>query len=115
MLLRFLHYFGFALWMGGGWATMALVLKSRKETPAIRAGLFRVIPGAFGVMAGGAAITALSGLALAVGLTRVGLGARMGEPGIMVMQTAGLLGAIMVLAVGAPTARKLARLAAFDP
>ncbi|MBI4502800.1 MAG: hypothetical protein HY700_16760 [Gemmatimonadetes bacterium] len=114
-MIRFLHYFGFALWMGGGWATMALVVKSRKETAATRVGLFRLLPASFGVMAGGAAITVLSGVALAMRLSRLGLGARLGEPGLILMQAAGLLGAVMVLALGAPTARKLAKLAAIEP
>jgi hypothetical protein len=115
MLLRFLHYLGFALWMGGGWTTMALLIRSRKDTPATRAGLFRIIPAASGVMAGGAALTVLSGVGLAVHLSRLGLGARLSEPGVIVMQSCGVFAAVMTLALGAPTARKLSRLAATEP
>ncbi len=115
MLLRFLHDLGFALWMGGGWSTMSLVLRSRKDTPATRAGLFRILPAAFGVMAAGAVITVLSGIGLAASLSRLGLSSRLGEPGVSAMMGSGLLGAVMLLAIGVPTARKLSRLAAIEP
>jgi hypothetical protein len=115
MLIRFLHYFGFALWMGGGWSTMALVIRSRQEAPGTRLGLFRLMPAAFNVMAAGAVITVLSGLLLAARLTRLGLGARLSEPGVIVMQACGVIAAIMLLAIGLPTVRKLARLAGAEP
>ena len=115
MILRFLHFLGFALWMGGGWATMALVLRARKDTPAVRAGLFRIMPGAVNVMATGAVITVISGLGLAVFLMSQGLSSRMGDPGVIVMQTSGLLAAVLILTVGVPASRRIARLALTDP
>jgi hypothetical protein len=115
MILRFLHFLGFAMWMGGGWATMALTLRSRKDTPATRAGLFRIMPAAFGVMAAGAVVTVASGLGLAVFLMSQGLSQRMGDPGVIIMQTSGLLAALLLLIVGWPTSRKLSALAATDP
>ena len=115
MLLRFLHYAGFAFWMGGGWTTMAQVIRSRDDTPATRAGLFRIIPAAFGVMAGGAVVTVLSGIGLAVQLSRLGLDVRLREPGIIVMQACGTIAGVMLLAIGWPTVRKVSRLAAIDP
>src|SRR5947208_7361114 len=114
MLLRFLHYLGFALWMGGGWTTMALVIRARRDPGGVR-GLFRILPAAYGVMAGGAAVTVLSGIALSISLSRLGLGVRLQQPGIMVMQAAGIIAALMVLGIGAPGSRKLARLAAIEP
>jgi hypothetical protein len=113
--LRFFHYLGFALWMGGGWATMALVIRSRRDTPAARAGLFRILPAAFGVMAIGAVVTVFSGLGLAWMLSRLGLGARMGETGIIIMQGSGLLAAVMLLAMAAPAVRKISKLALTEP
>ena len=114
-ILRFLHYLGFALWMGGGWATMSLVVRSRSDTPATRAGLFRILPASFSVMATGAAVAVLSGVGLAVSLSRLGFSARLSDPGVTVMMGSGLLGAVMLVAIGFPTARKLAKLAATEP
>jgi len=114
-IIRFLHYLGFALWMGGGWGTMSLVIRSRAVSPATRAGLFRILPAAFSVMAIGATITVLSGIGLAISLSRLGLAARLGEPGVTVMMGSGLLAAVMMLTIGLPTSRKLARLAATEP
>lgn len=115
MILRFLHFFGFALWMGGGFTTMALAIRSRKDTPAARAGLFRLLPAAVNVMATGAVITVLTGLGLAVLLMSQGRSAEMGDPGIITMQTSGILAAILVLAVSVPSSRRLARLAVTEP
>ena len=115
MLLRFLHYLGFALWGGGGWTTMALLMRSRKDSPAAMTTLYRLLPAAYAVMATGAAITVLSGIALSIWLSHLGLGVRLQQPGIMVMQGAGIIAALMILGIGAPASRKLARLAAMNP
>ena len=115
MILRFLHFFGFALWMGGGWALMALAMRARKDTPATRAGLLRIMPAAVNMMATGAVITVASGFGLAIFLMSQGLSSRMGDPGVIVMQTSGILAAILILAVGLPASRKLSRLAGTDP
>ena len=60
-------------------------------------------------------ITLLSGAAMGYRLVKLGLGVRLGEPGIVLMQTCGTIGALMVLALALPTTRKLARLAVQDP
>ena len=114
-ILRFIHYLGFALWMGGGWGTMSLVLRSRSDTPATRAGLFRILPAAFSVMAAGATLTVLSGIGLAVSLSRLGFSARLGEPGVSTMMGSGLLAAVMMVGIGLPTSRRLSKLAAVEP
>jgi hypothetical protein len=114
IIYRFFHYLGFALWMGGGWSTMALVIRTRSDTSATRIGLFRILPAAFNIMALGAILTAASGIGLAASLARLGFSARLGETGVTVMMGTGFLGAVMMLAIGFPTSRKLARLAASE-
>ena len=51
----------------------------------------------------------------AIGPSVLGLGARLGETGIIIMQGSGLLAAVMLLAISAPAARKISRLAATEP
>ena len=114
MFFRFLHFLGFALWMGGGWATMALVIRARWEPPAIRAGLVRILPAAQNIMALGAAITVIGGIGLIVLLARAGAGARLGTPGRSLMIGAGMVGALLVFLVTWPLGRTMARMAQGD-
>ena len=114
MVFRFLHFLGFALWMGGGWATMALVIRARRESPAVRAGLVRILPAAQNVMAIGAAITVIAGIGLIVLLARAGAGQQLGTPGRSLMMGAGMLGALLVFLVTWPLGRTLARMAQGD-
>lgn len=112
MFFRFLHFLGFALWMGGGWATMALALRARREPPETRKALARILPAASGVIALGAAITVLAGIALIVRLARAGLGQQLGTPGLSLMMGTGLLAALIVFLVTWPASFTLARMAA---
>lgn len=111
MFFRFLHFLGFALWMGGGWATMALVIRARRESPAVRAGLVRILPAAQNVMAIGAAITVIAGIGLIVLLARAGAGPQLGTPGRSLMMGAGMVGALLVFLVTWPLGRTMARMA----
>ena len=114
IFFRFFHYLGFALWMGGGWATMMLVIRSRRDTPAVRAGLVRILPAAYTVIGIGAGLTLLSGIGLAAYLARIGLQSRLSETGVIVMQGSGTLAAVIALAIALPTARRLSRLSTGD-
>jgi len=111
MLFRFLHFLGFALWMGGGWTTMALVIRSRRESPAVRMGLMRMLPAAHAVMGGGAVLTLFGGIALTVMYARAGAGQVLATPGKQIMMGAGMLAALLVFLVTWPTSRTMARLA----
>ncbi|MSR06156.1 MAG: hypothetical protein EXR93_03670 [Gemmatimonadetes bacterium] len=111
-MLRFIHFLGFALWIGGGWATMALALRARREPPETRRALARILPAASNVILLGAALTVYGGIALIVKIARLGIGQTLGTPGRSLMMGAGMVAAILVVLVTWPASRTLARLAA---
>jgi hypothetical protein len=107
----FLHLLGFTLWLGGGFAAMvAGIAAKREDRPGLaavvrsQAALQRVL------VAPGALLTVLSGLILTFSVT--------GRTGdlvgfsfwLVVMQGTGIVGALVALLVGLPTATRLARL-----
>ncbi len=107
----FLHLLGFTLWLGGGLAAMVAGIAARRED---RQGLGVVIRSQAALqrilVAPGALLTVLSGLILTFSVT-----ARTGElvgfsVWLVVMQGTGLVGALVTLLVGLPTATRLARL-----
>ena len=107
----FLHLLGFTMWLGGGLAAMVAGIAAKRED---RAGLGAVARAQAAVhktiIAPGALLVVLSGLILTFSVS-----ARMGElvgfnVWLVVMQGAGLVGALVVLLIGLPTAAKLARL-----
>jgi hypothetical protein len=110
-LWLFLHLLGFTMWLGGALAAMAAGIAAKRED---RGGLGAVARSQAAVqkaiVAPGALLTVLSGLILTFSVT-----ARMGElvgfslP-LVVMQGAGILGALVVLLLSLPTAAKLGRL-----
>lgn len=110
-LWLFLHIVGFTLWIGGALAAMVVGIAAKRED---RASLGAVVRGQAAVqkilVAPGALLAVLSGLMLTFTVTSL----RGGAPGfsfwLVLMQGAGLVGALIVLMVGLPTAAKLARL-----
>lgn len=115
-LWLFLHIVGFTLWIGGALATMVAGIASRRED---RAGLAAVVRSQAAVqkvlVAPGALLAVMSGLMLTFSVTSL----RGGEAGfnlwLVIMQGAGLVGALIVLLVGLPTAARLARLDSTGP
>ncbi len=107
----FLHIIGFTLWIGGGLASMVAGIASKREE---RGGLGAVARSQAAVhrllVAPGALIAALSGVMLTFARTG-GAGGQIGFSfWLVLMQGAGLLGALVVLLIGLPTASKLARI-----
>ena len=107
----FLHLLGFTMWLGGGFASMAAGIAAKRED---RAGLGAIVRSQAAVwkaiIAPGAILAVLSGLMLTFSVA-----GRMGElvvfnTWLIVMQSTGLLGALLVLLIGLPTAARLARL-----
>jgi hypothetical protein len=112
----FLHLLGFTMWLGGGLASMAAGIAAKRED---RAGLGAVARAQAAVhkviIAPGALLVVLSGLILTFSVS-----GRTGElvgfnVWLVVMQGAGLVGALIVLLIGLPTAAKLARLDPMGP
>jgi hypothetical protein len=107
----FAHLLGFTMWLGGGLATMVMGVAAKRED---RPGLGAIVRAQAAVqkviIAPGALLTVASGLILTFSVS-----ARMGELvgfnlALVVMQVAGLAGAMISLTVALPTAAKLSRL-----
>lgn len=112
LLVKFAHFFGLAMWLGGALTAMVLAMSTRGESADVRAVAYRLLARVHSaVIAPGALITVLSGLALTMSLATSGGGELLSTPRMMVMQGAGLLAGALVLFVGLPTAVKTARLA----
>jgi hypothetical protein len=109
-LWLFLHIVGFTLWIGGGLASMVAGIASKGEDRGRLGAVVRVQAAMHRILvAPGALLAVLSGLMLTFTVTSL----RGGEPGfnlwLVLMQGTGLVGALIVLMVGLPTAAKLAR------
>lgn len=112
-ILRFIHVFGVALWIGGAIAAMIMAISSRRESIEVRAGVFRLLTNVQTIAIGiGALMTLGSGIPMTMKLAQV-LGAEnvMSAPRIWVMQGAGLVAGLLVLLVSIPTAVKMRALA----
>jgi hypothetical protein len=110
-LWLFLHLLGFTMWLGGALAAMVAGIAAKRED---RTGLGAVVRSQAAaqkaIVAPGALLAVLSGLILTFSVS-----GRMGElvgfnVWLIVMQGAGVLGALIVLLIGLPTAAKLSRL-----
>ncbi len=106
----FLHLLGFTMWLGGGLAAMFAGIAAKRED---RRGLGAVVRAQVAIyrtiIGPGALLVVLSGLVLT--LAFVGPGGQYGmNVWLIVMQTSGALGALVVLFVVVPTASRLARL-----
>jgi hypothetical protein len=107
----FLHLLGFTMWLGGGLASMVAGIAAKRED---RAGLGAIARAQAAIhkaiIAPGAILVVLSGLILTFSVS-----GRTGDLEgfslwLVVMQGAGLVGALVVLLIGLPTAARLARL-----
>jgi hypothetical protein len=106
-----LHLLGFTLWLGGGFAAMVVGIAGKS---ADRAGLGLVARGQAAVqrlvVAPGALLTVLSGLILTFSVTgQTGELTGFSLP-LVIMQGAGVLGALLTLLIALPTAARLGRL-----
>ncbi|MGN6392142.1 MAG: hypothetical protein ACTHM9_07840 [Gemmatimonadales bacterium] len=112
----FLHLLGFTLWLGGGLAAMVAGVAGKQEERAGVGAITRAQASIHkAVIAPGALLAVLSGLILTFSVS-----GRMGQLAgfsiwLMIMQGAGLLGALLVLLIGLPTAAKLSRLDPLGP
>ena len=111
-----LHLLGFTMWLGGALATMVAGVAGKRED---RGGLGAIVRAQASVyriiIAPGALLTILSGLVLTFSVS-----GRMGDLvgfsiWLVIMQGAGLVGALIVLLISLPTAAKLSRLDPMGP
>jgi hypothetical protein len=115
-LWLFLHLLGFTMWLGGGLAVMVAGVASSREDRAALGAVVRAQAAVYKAIIGpGALLAVLSGLILTFSVS-----ARIGELvgfsiWLLIMQGAGVLGALIVLLIGLPTAAKLSRLDPVGP
>lgn len=104
-----LHFLGFTMWLGGALAVVAMGTAARRESRAGLGAITRaqaatekllIVPGALLVVFSGLILTVRLMNAMTTSLSS----------GLMVMQSAGLLGALIVLVGGLPITSRLARL-----
>lgn len=111
----FIHLLGSALWIGGALAAMVVAVNARTEDGQVRAAAFRLLAPVHTMVIGpGALLAVASGLLLTMQLMTGTAAELMAAPRIWVMQGAGLLGGLLVLFVGLPTAVKIGGLAVAD-
>lgn len=109
-LMVLLHLLGFALWLGGALASMVVGIAGRAEPPEVVGSVARLQAAITSrLIAPGAVLVLLSGLVLTA---KIYPGAAMAQasPWVFVMQATGAIGALVVLFVAMPTAKKLMRL-----
>jgi len=113
--VRFIHFLGSAMWIGGALAAMVLAIRSRGESTEIQAGLFRLMTQVHTLVIGlGALMTLGSGVLWTMWLSQEGgaeATAAAPSVGVWIMQATGLVGGALVLLVAIPTAVKLGGLA----
>ena len=109
-LWLFLHILGFTLWIGGALAAMVAGVASKGEDRAALGAVVRTQAAVQKILvAPGALLAVLSGLMLTFSVTSLQGGAAGFSLWLVLMQGAGIVGALIVLLVGLPTAAKLAR------
>lgn len=110
-ILLFAHLLGFVLWIGSGLASMhlgkAIETANREEFPMLLALMGRIQRA---MLLPGVVLTVISGLLLTLRLYGGAISAAGYPVSLMVMQGAGLLGAVIAIGVTVPTTGRLTRL-----
>ncbi len=111
-LVLFSHILGSAFWIGGGVAALVVAFGAREEPPEVQAGAYRILVRVHTMVIGlGALLVVGSGVLLMMSMSTGGLGDMMREPRLWVMIVTGLIGGMMVMFVGLPTAVRAGALA----
>ncbi|MGH2670897.1 MAG: hypothetical protein ACRDH5_17595 [bacterium] len=103
----FLHFMGFAAWLGGGLAMMLAGITAKNFSPQDRLAVYRATGAVARALVGpGALLVLLSGFVMSVPYFSSDA-----MPGwLMAMQGLGLVGAILAIGVVTPTAARMGRL-----
>jgi len=112
----FLHILGFALWIGGAVASMVAGVSVKREGREALGVVARAQAAIQKVLIGpGALLTVLSGLMLTFRVTGQTSDLVGFNLGLVLMQAAGIIGALVALLISLPTATKLARVDPIGP
>jgi len=103
----FLHFMGFAAWLGGGLAMMLAGITAKHFPPEERLAVYRATSVvARNLIGPGALLVLVSGFVLSLPFFTAGT-----VPGwLIVMQALGLVGAIVAIGIVTPTAARMGRL-----
>ena len=103
----FLHFMGFAAWMGGGLAMMLAGITAKQFAPGDRLAVYRATSAVGRSLIGpGALLVLVSGFVLSLPFFKTAI-----VPGWLVaMQGLGLVGAIIAIGIVTPTAARMGRL-----
>lgn len=108
---RLLHFLGVAMWIGGALSAMVLAASLRRPDTTERSVAASALARIHGyVVAPGAVMTVITGFLLTMSMVNRGMSEALGRLGLIVMQGAGVLAAVLAVFVGLPTAQRLARL-----
>jgi hypothetical protein len=111
-----LHYVGQVLWLGAGLGSMVYGIAGKKESGAALAVIARGQVAVHKLLIGpGAFLMILSGVMLSLRMYGSAMSGMAPTVWMMVMQGAGLLGALIVLAFGMPTIARLGRVSPEGP
>jgi hypothetical protein len=112
IFVKFAHFLGIALWIGGGIAGMVVAIAVRGEDNRIRAAAFRLLGRIHALVIGpGAFITLGTGILWTMELSGQGTDHSLSRPGLWIMEVVGLIAGIVLIFASLPTAAKLAALA----
>ena len=111
--VRFAHFLGSAMWIGGAIAAMLLSYNARRESVEVRAGVFRLLTQVqTAIIGAGALVTLGTGILWSMALVQNGSDNVVeATVGTWIMQGTGLFGGVLVLLVTVPTGVKLGGLA----
>jgi len=108
LVVRFLHFLGTALWIGGAVVAIMLAIKAQGEAVEVRASVARMLTQVHTLVIGmGALLTVGTGIVWIMMLVQGGEPEAAPTPGVWIMQAAGLIGGALVLLVAIPAAVKL--------
>jgi uncharacterized membrane protein len=112
-IARFLHMIGIALWLGGGGAVLLLARAAGGAAGAGRLDRLGLLSRTYGmIVAPGALLATVSGIALTMLLSSRGLGSRLSEPAAVGMEVLGLVAGALEIFVTFPAAQRLGRVVA---
>lgn len=113
LIVRFLHYLGMAMWIGGVLSGLVLAARGGKEPAQVRAPLLEMFARLHTtVIVPGALLTGASGVLWSMALAGgQGTESRVAPLGLWIMSGAGFLGVLLIAFVALPAAVRLGILA----
>jgi hypothetical protein len=109
LLVRFVHYLGLAMWIGGWLVAALLFARARRESPLVQTTLHAIVASVFTVVIGpGAILTLGSGILWSMAIVGAGgVERRIASAGLAVMIAAGFVGGLLIAFLALPAAARL--------